>query len=802
MRKIFFILLFLLVKQAGFAQQVFAPVPVTKTATNKIYIHLMPWFETKATNNGTWGQHWRMANKNPDIVDTSGRRQIASYYYPLTGPYASGDTNIIEYQLLLMKLAGVDAVAVDWPGTMNVYDYAKNKQNAEALINRLDKVGLQFTIVYEDNNLALGSAPNRVAQAQADMIYLRDNYFNRGTYAQVNNAPLLLDFGPQAITNAADWTNVFSVFTTKPTFLPLWGDNHVNAAGTNGKGEYSWIYSTNNYLYNYYQNHTVNGVRMGSAYIGFRDYYAAGGWGSGIGFTITPSVANFQETLDKAFFYNLPHIQVATWNDYGEGTMIEPTREFGYGCLTYLQQKLGVTGLSQSDLELVFTLYQQRVQYAGNATEQARLNQVFYYIVSLQMDLARDLLMNTPASSLPLPWRNTDIGIVSAGGSAGFQNNIFTVKGSGADIYGTADAFHYVYQQTSEDVTITAKVNSIENTNVWAKAGLMIRDGISAGAANAAIVITPGNGINFQYRSSTSGATVNTGGNVLTAPYWLQLKKNGNSITARYSPDSISWTTIGSASIPFSSSFTAGMLVTSHNDGTTATGSFSNVSLTHQPVISSFAPVYGVTGSTITVKGKFFSGINSMSFGGMNASSFTIISDTVITAIVGNGQSGNVDAIAPWGTASATGFVYQLCSFVSTNLTSTLTGTSYQWQVDTGSGFVDISNNANYAGVQSKILQLNNIISGWNGYKYRCVADGNFSDVLVLKFTNRWTGEVNTAWENAENWSCGVVPDANSDVLVNSGNIVISSNVTVRSLSLQPGVTITVNNNAKVVINH
>ncbi len=787
----------------GNAQVVYAPVPVTKTTSNQIYIHVMPWFETKATNNGAWGQHWKMANKNPDNIDGTGKREIASYYYPLTGPYASSDTNIIEYQLLLMKLAGVDAIAMDWPGTMNVLDYPKNKQNAEAMINRLDKVGLKYTIVYEDNNLNLGNAPNKITQAQADMVYLRDHYFTSNSYVKVNNQPLLLDFGPQAVTSPSDWTTILSVFPAALTFLPLWGDQHVNAAGSNGKGEYSWIYSSNNYLYNYYQSHTINGVRMGSAYIGFKDYYSAGGWGSSQPWTITPSVANFQETLDKAFQYNFPHIQVATWNDYGEGTMIEPTREFGFGCLAYLQQKTGVVGLSQSDLELVYELYQQRLLYAGNPTEQARLNQVFYYIVSLQMAEARSLLLNTPVESpLPDPWRNSDIGTVAAAGSATYSNGSFTARASGADVYGTADEFHYIYQPVTGDATITAKVTAIANTNEWAKAGLMVRETLATGSANAAIVITPSHGTNFQYRAVAAGATTNVEGNSVTVPYWLRLVRSGDAITGFYSPDSAVWTQLSTVNISMASQVYVGMMVTSHNDGTLTNGIFSNVSVKGPVAITSFSPAYGLTGSLVTIKGKYFTGTTAVDFGGTLAASFSVVSDTVITAVVGAGQTGNINIITPGGNASKAGFTYLLCNGQATTLASNISGAGYQWQVNTGTGFYNIPDNSFYAGTTTAVLQLKNVPSPWNGYQYRCVVNGSYSNIFSLQFVNRWLGTASTAWENPANWSCGTVPDAYTDVEINTGTVTVNSAVTIRSLALKPGVVFTVNTGYSITLNH
>jgi large repetitive protein len=125
-------------------------------------------------------------------------------------------------------------------------------------------------------------------------------------------------------------------------------------------------------------------------------------------------------------------------------------------------------------------------------------------------------------------------------------------------------------------------------------------------------------------------------------------------------------------------------------------------------------------------------------------------------------------------------------------ITSSITGTSYQWQVNTGSGFADIANNANYNNVNGQVLQLSNIPSAWYGYQYRCVTNTGNSYVFVLRFGNTWVGTTSQAWENPANWSCGAMPDANTDVVINSGTIVINSNVVVRSLKLNPSANLTV----------
>lgn len=354
----------------------------------------MPWFETKATNNpvGAWGIHWTMANQNPDVTDANGRRQVATYYYPLTGPYASADPTIIEYQLLLMKLSGIDGVLIDWPGTINLYDYPKNLANAEKIIAQLAKAGLTYAIVYEDQNINIaynkGAITDKIAAAQNDMRYLEKNYFANSNYEKLNNQPLLLVFGPQTFTIATEWTTVFSVFTTKPAFCTLWTSS--SKAGTAAAGEFAWINADNTTsLQNFYGNN-YGGIKISAAYPGFRAFYTAGGW-PGPAFIIDANgAANFQTTLDLALQSNAGYLQLPTWNDYGEGTMIEPTVEFKYSLLTTLQQKLGVS-FNQTNLEMVSSLYNARNRYAGDMGIQKKLDQVYYYMVSLQMDKAATL---------------------------------------------------------------------------------------------------------------------------------------------------------------------------------------------------------------------------------------------------------------------------------------------------------------------------------------------------------------------------------------------------------------------------
>lgn len=166
-----------------------------------------------------------------------------------------------------------------------------------------------------------------------------------------------------------------------------------------------------------------------------------------------------------------------------------------------------------------------------------------------------------------------------------------------------------------------------------------------------------------------------------------------------------------------------------------------------------------------------------------------------------SGNHGNNDM---WVVKLGENAVVQLCPpLASANIESTKTGAVYQWQVNNGSGFINITTTDTlYSGSNSSSLLLKAIHSSWNGYQYKCVVDGVNAKAFVLSFKNEWVGAPGADWNNAQNWSCGAVPDANTDVTINSGNVIISSNTFCRSLTVRPDATITVKPGYKLTVTH
>jgi len=186
-----------------------------------------------------------------------------------------------------------------------------------------------------------------------------------------------------------------------------------------------------------------------------------------------------------------------------------------------------------------------------------------------------------PSTQLPSGWSNGDVGATGAAGPASFAGGTYTVTGAGADVWGTADAFHYAYTSLTGNGTIIARVTSIQNVNAWTKAGVMIRNSLSPSAAHAFMLVasSPTKGVPFQRRTSDGNTSVSTSGSQSTAPRWVKLVRDGYVITGYESGDGVNWTLVGTDSFAMGNTVYIGLGVSSHVAGVTATATFDNVSI-------------------------------------------------------------------------------------------------------------------------------------------------------------------------------------------------------------------------------
>jgi len=182
--------------------------------------------------------------------------------------------------------------------------------------------------------------------------------------------------------------------------------------------------------------------------------------------------------------------------------------------------------------------------------------------------------------SLPSPWVTANIGAVGVAGSATYTNGLFTVKGSGANVWNAADTFFYVYQPVTGNYTISAKVLSVQNTGAHAKGGVMIRETTATNSAMAMVDLTPSAGVEFVWRTTTGGTAASTTVSGVTAPNWVQVTRSGNTFTGYYSSNGTSWTALATNTITMATNVCIGLPVCAYNNTTNCTATFTNVVLT------------------------------------------------------------------------------------------------------------------------------------------------------------------------------------------------------------------------------
>lgn len=353
-----------------------------------ILAHYMPWFESKPVS-GHWGWHWTMGRLDPERIGPEGRREVASHSYPLIGPYDSADPDVLEYHTLLMKVAGIDGAVADWYGNDDFNDYASIHRRTSALFDSLKRRGLKFAVCYEDRTLKAmaerkGLTPARaVEHGKAHLRYCEENWFHDPSYVTREGKPLLLAFGPEYLARE-QWEAIFTGMRRAPAFFTL-HERKPPAIGTfawppmwaskDGKLSESALDA---YLDRFYGQ---AGAKIGAAFPGFHDYYAEAGVQPSHGRLDDRHGETFRRTLGRALASGCPIVQVATWNDFGEGTCVEPSREYGYRDLEAVQdarRKLpgGPFPYRSDDLRLPLRIHDLRKRLGGSAPERKGLDEV------------------------------------------------------------------------------------------------------------------------------------------------------------------------------------------------------------------------------------------------------------------------------------------------------------------------------------------------------------------------------------------------------------------------------------------
>jgi hypothetical protein len=273
---------------------------------------------------------------------------------------------------------------------------------------------LKFAICYEDQTVQRFIDGKRLTAAaaiphvQREMLYLQTNFFCDPSYFRLNGKPLLENFGPQYFLSSSNWDSIFSVLepSNRPSFFTE--DNALSAA----HGAFDWPpmwlsrqpgtggvlseASLKNYLTDFEKKSAAWPAFISSAFPRFHDIYQRAGVRNYWGYLGDRDGEMLRETFSRALTNNSVLVQVVTWNDFGEGTAIEPTKEYGFRDLYLIQGLRAGKPASElvhtNDLSAALRFYDLRRSSATNAALASRLDQVFTNFVSGRLEDATDQL--------------------------------------------------------------------------------------------------------------------------------------------------------------------------------------------------------------------------------------------------------------------------------------------------------------------------------------------------------------------------------------------------------------------------
>ncbi|MEJ2043954.1 MAG: alginate lyase family protein [Reinekea sp.] len=201
----------------------------------------------------------------------------------------------------------------------------------------------------------------------------------------------------------------------------------------------------------------------------------------------------------------------------------------------------------------------------------------------------------TPAPELLIPsttsitqgFSGIDIGGATPAGQATYaaESDTWSVDGAGAEIWSGNDGCFFAYNALTGDSAIIAKVESIQETSPGAKAGVMMRTSLDVEAPRAWMAVTSSGNLEQNMQKLEVYGGSNYGNKVLAQgldSYWVKLERIGNAITGYVSPDGTNWaaTNVGRLNSPIPETIYVGLVVSSADNGTLNTSTFSHVQIT------------------------------------------------------------------------------------------------------------------------------------------------------------------------------------------------------------------------------
>jgi regulation of enolase protein 1 (concanavalin A-like superfamily) len=185
--------------------------------------------------------------------------------------------------------------------------------------------------------------------------------------------------------------------------------------------------------------------------------------------------------------------------------------------------------------------------------------------------------MTTVAPSHQVVWTISEIGKNVARADTPTPTSL-RVRTCGTQLIAGTDDFCFLERKMDGNGMLTARIVSLDNTDVYAKAAVQIRQSLDDNAPNAMMEWTPSGYAYFQFRL-TPGAGVNYSQYTYTknAP-WVRITREGNQIVGFISEDGNNFRKVGDVNISLPEQVHIGLAVTSNSKQAT-TAVFDNIAL-------------------------------------------------------------------------------------------------------------------------------------------------------------------------------------------------------------------------------
>jgi hypothetical protein len=248
---------------------------------------------------------------------------------------------------------------------------------------------------------------------------------------------------------------------------------------------------------------------------------------------------------------------------------------------TWLDGFVNDTGMTVGYFESPFA--EQTIVYDGRQSMPLQYdNSAAPFYSEAERNLGSENWSRNGADTLVVHFRGNPVAFLEQ------ADGMIVMGAAGADIWGTADEFRFAYKQLNGDGSIVARVDSLIDTDPWAKGGVMIRETLDEGSKFAAVYITPGNGCRFQARQAVSvpavsDTSVATPEQIaVTAPYWVKLERAGDQFNGFYSAHGANWTAMSwnPQDVSMGNTVYIGLALTSHSAGNPTSAQFSGLATT------------------------------------------------------------------------------------------------------------------------------------------------------------------------------------------------------------------------------